>query len=177
MDRAGPLWGVRGRLRRTEADLSRWEEAGATTPPSKAVSWVSFLLLPSEAKREPCGWASAEERVSPLKASAQAEILVSENQLLTGHCFFFFFFFLLHLGAFDNIFEKKDISFSLLHALTFISHYDSKTGNCPLSKTSSTAEAPWLVIRKVKDDLGAFKASAREGGQISAPPVGVCGRL
>lgn len=37
--------------------------------------------------------------------------------------------------------------------------------------------APWLVIRKVRDDLGAFKASAREGGQISAPTVGFCGRL
>lgn len=50
------------------------------------------------------------------------------------------FIFLLHFGAFDNIFEQKDVLFSLFHTLAFISHYKSETGDRPLSKTSSTAE-------------------------------------
>lgn len=44
--------------------------------------------------------------------------------------------------------------------------------------SSEAAEmAPWLVIRKVRDDLGAFKAGAMEGGQISASTEGFCGHL
>lgn len=34
---------------------------------------------------------------------------------------------------------------------------------------------PWLVIRKVRDDLGAFMAGAVEGGHISASTEGFCG--
>lgn len=36
---------------------------------------------------------------------------------------------------------------------------------------------PWLVICKVRDDLGAFKASPLEGGQISVPTEDFCGHL
>lgn len=58
LDEAGESEGTLGR---TEANLSRWEEAGAAITPlgpqfshltNKAVGWVSFLLLHSKAERE-----------------------------------------------------------------------------------------------------------------------------
>lgn len=69
-----------GTLGRTEANVSRCEEAGAATTPlgpqlshptNEAVSWVSFLLPHSQAEREALWVGLSRGTGSPLRASAQ----------------------------------------------------------------------------------------------------------